>query len=82
MDTHQIDNFTYQNKVKSLKHELELIVTKMDDVCSSIKTVHAQLEELDKCQPLLSPSDNSQKPYEELSNPHSQTILEKVGDGG
>jgi hypothetical protein len=82
MDTHQIDNFTYQNKVKSLKHELELIVTKMDDVCSSIKNVYAQLEELDKYQPLLSPSDNSQKPYEEPGNPHSQTILEKVGDGG
>ena len=82
MNANQADSFTYQNKIKSLKHEMELIVIKMDDVCASIKTVYAQLEELENCQPLLSPWDNSQKPYEELGNPDSQTTLEKIGDGG
>jgi hypothetical protein len=40
------------------------------------------LEELDNRHPLLSPWDNSQKPYEEAGNPYSQTSLEKIGDGG
>jgi hypothetical protein len=82
MNANQADSFTYQNKIKSLKHEMELIVIKMDDVCASIKTVYAQLEELDNRHPLLSPCDNSQKPYEEAGNPDSQTSLEKIGDGG
>ena len=82
MNVNQPDSFTYQNEIKSLKHGMELIVNKMDDVCASIKTVYAQLEELDNRQPLLSPWDNSQKPYEEAGNPDSQTSLEKVGDGG
>ena len=82
MNANQPDSFAYQNEIKSLKHEMELIVSKMDDVCASIKTVYAQLEELDNRQPLLSPWDNSQKPYEEAGNPDSQTSLEKVGDGG
>jgi hypothetical protein len=82
MNTNQPDFFTYQNEIKSLKHEMELIVSKMDDVCALIKTLYAQLEELDNRQPLLSPWDNSQKPYEEAGNPDSQTTLEKIGDGG
>ena len=82
MNANQADSFTYQNEIKSLKHEMELIVSKMDDVCASIKTVYAQLEELDNRHSLLSPWDNSQKPYEEAGNPDSQTSLEKIGDGG
>jgi hypothetical protein len=82
MNANQADSFTYQNEIKSLKHEMELIVSKMDDVCASIKTVYAQLEELDNRHPLLSPWDNSQNPYEEAGNPDSQTSLEKIGDGG
>ena len=82
MNANQADSFTYQNEIKSLKHEMELIVSKMDDVCASIKTVYAHLEELDNRHPLLSPWDNSQKPYEEAGNPDSQTSLEKIGDGG
>jgi hypothetical protein len=82
MNANQADSFTYQNEIKSLKHEMELIVSKMDDVCASIKTVYAQLEELDNRHPLLSPWDNSRKPYEEAGNPDSQTSLEKIGDGG
>jgi hypothetical protein len=82
MNTNQPDFFTHQNEIKSLKHEMELIVSKMDDVCALIKTLYAQLEELDNRQPLLSPWDNSQKPYEEAGNPDSQTTLEKIGDGG
>ncbi|MEQ1557740.1 MAG: hypothetical protein ABL933_02210 [Methyloglobulus sp.] len=82
METNQADYFTYQNKIKALKHEMELVVTQMNTVSASIKNVYMELEELDKCQPLVSPSDNSQKPYEEHANPDSQTPLEKIGDGG
>jgi hypothetical protein len=82
MKTNQADSFTYQNNIKSLKHEMEMIVAQIDNISSLIKKVYVDLEELDKCQPLIPPSENIQTPYEELGNPDSKTALEKIGDGG
>jgi hypothetical protein len=39
MNMKQADYFTYQNKIKALKHEMELIVAQMDGISTSIKNV-------------------------------------------
>lgn len=77
----EVDSFTYYNKIKALNHEMALIVTKMDEVCSSIKTVYAELHDLSEAKPLATTMEE-QKPYHESGNPHSETLLENIGGGG
>jgi|GEM_PF-5957552 len=79
MNANQVGYFTYQNKVKALKHETELVIAQMDNVLSSIKNVYSELEKLDKCQPVVSPSDNSQKPLKNRAIQIASRLWKKSG---
>jgi hypothetical protein len=77
----EIDAFSYHNKINFLKHEVELLVTKSDELATSLKRVHAELDELSQNDPIAA-TQEEQKYYKEKGNPHSETSLEKIGDGG
>jgi hypothetical protein len=81
MATSDIDSFTYFNKILAFKHEMKTIITKMDDMSAQIKKIYMEMDEISKSQPLATTMDE-QKPYSEPGNPHTETPLEKIGDGG
>jgi hypothetical protein len=78
----EIDYFTYCNKINFLKHEVELIVTKQEEINSAVKRVYGELEELSQFKPDSFSSQENQNIYHEPGNEESQTPLEKIGDGG
>jgi hypothetical protein len=78
----EADYFTYYNKINFLKHEIEIIVTKQDEVNTAVKRVFHELEELSVYKPTSSPAQKEQSFYHEAGNPESQTPLEKVGEEG
>ena len=82
MNENSDDQFIDQNKIKPLKNKMELLGVQMECVSSLIKNVCVELNELDNSQPTMPPPDHRQKPYQESDNPHSKTVLEKIGDGG
>ena len=78
----EADYFTYNNKINFLKNEIELVVTKQDEVNTAVKRVLSELQELSKFEPMSTEIQQEQSYYNEPGNPDSQTLLEKVGDGG
>ena len=78
----EADYFTYNSKINFLKNEIELVVTKQDEINAAVKRVLKELEELSKFEPMSTQVQQEQSFYNESGNPDSETLLEKVGDGG
>lgn len=78
----EADYFTYNSKINFLKNEIALVVTKQDEINAAMKRVLKELEELCKFEPMSTQVQQEQSFYNEPGNPDSQTLLEKVGDGG
>lgn len=81
----ELDNFSLYNIINALKYELEITLTKQDEVGASLKKIYDELVELSKKGFLAQTpgaAGGDTKVYREPGNPDSQTSLEKIGDGG
>ncbi len=78
----EADYFSYTNKINFLKNEIELLVTKLDEINVALKRVFRELEELSMFELKPPQTQPEQNYYTEPGNPDSQTLLEKIGDGG
>lgn len=80
-----LDQFSIYNKINALKHELEINLTKHEEIAASLKRIYGELTELSLQAPLAQTpgaAGGDTKVYQEPGNPDSQTPLEKIGDGG
>lgn len=81
----RLDQFDIYNRINALNHELELTTIKYDEIGASLKHILGELAELSQHMPLAQTpgaAGGDTKVYQEPGNPHSETPLEKIGDGG